>query len=649
MRALLLAALLTIVLIPTGLAADKWVRIQTTHFTLVGNASDGTIRRVGENLEQFREAVTRLLPKAKTESPVNTVVLVFRDDSSFTPFKPLYNGKPANVAGYFQSGSDVNYIAMRGDLEAPRVIYHEYFHQVAADTMGRLPAWFNEGFAEYYSTFEIFGKDQKAIVGKPIAEHMELLRRRSLLSPEVLFSVTHGSPYYNEEGKQGLFYAQSWATIHYILLSDGGKRRNQMTALLRQLEDGASAAESIKAAFEMDLGTFQKQVDEYINDRLTLPATEYTFANKLTVEAAAKGLPLTEAEVQFYLGDLLLHFGRREDAETYLKKSIGLDSKLASAQASLGMLRLRDGDAAEALKYLKNAAESDSKNHLIHFYYAQTLQSEGAGSPPNEERLQTIRAELKKSLALSPNFLPAVDLLAYANLTRNADLDESAVLLRGALEAAPSRDNLRLRLAEVLYRTREFKEAKTLLQRVVSSPEADSLLIDRSRSLLQAIDYAEIAQQSGLRQNPRPPAADDPLPAIAEDRSQPPVIRREDTRRNPNSDGDKEASSTALRSVDPVTGKTRVVSGSTEGEVLLGLLTAIECSEKGVTLVVNTGQASVRLHSDELDTIQFVSFTQAVKGEVECGPFPNLRVRVNYKPDPSGRTQGTPLAVAFVE
>jgi hypothetical protein len=78
-------------------------------------------------------------------------------------------------------------------------------------------------------------------------------------------------------------------------------------------------------------------------------------------------------------------------------------------------------------------------------------------------------------------------------------------------------------------------------------------------------------------------------------------------------------------------------------------LTAIECSEKGVTLVVNTGQATARLHSDEIDQIQFVSFTQAVKGEVECGPFPNLRVRINYRPDPSGRTQGTPLAVAFVE
>ena len=140
MRTVVLAILLAFVIIPTGFAADKWVSIQTTHFTLVGNASEGTIRRVGENLEQFREAVTRLLPHAKTETPVNTVVMVFRDDGSFTPFKPLYNGKPANVAGYFQSGSDVNYIAMRGDLEAPRVIYHEFFHQVAADTLGRLPA-----------------------------------------------------------------------------------------------------------------------------------------------------------------------------------------------------------------------------------------------------------------------------------------------------------------------------------------------------------------------------------------------------------------------------------------------------------------------------------------------------------------------------
>jgi hypothetical protein len=165
---------------------------------------------------------------------------------------------------------------------------------------------------------------------------------------------------------------------------------------------------------------------------------------------------------------------------------------------------------------------------------------------------------------------------------------------------------------------------------------------------MQTIDYAEIAQQPGLRETARPTVADDPLPTFADDRTGPPVIRREESGR-PNPDVEKEPPSSALKAVDPVTGKSVVVSGSTEGEVLLGLLTSIECSEKGVTLVVNTGQATARLHSDQFDGIQFVSYTQAIKGDVDCGPFPNLRVRINYKPDPSGRSLGAPLVVAFVE
>src|SRR5207249_671209 len=154
----------------------------------------------GENLEQFREAVSRLLPRAKTSSPVPAIVFVFSDDASYRPFKPLYNGKPANVAGYFQGGQDVNYITLRGDEETPRTIYHEYFHLIANATLGSIPAWFSEGFAEYYSTFQITGKDQKVLVGHPINEHVEILRNRTLLPLDVLFSVQLGSPYYNEEG-----------------------------------------------------------------------------------------------------------------------------------------------------------------------------------------------------------------------------------------------------------------------------------------------------------------------------------------------------------------------------------------------------------------------------------------------------------------
>src|SRR5215471_15321195 len=140
--------------IPSLDAAEKWVSVRSQNFLLVGNASDFQIRRIARELEEFRAAFGMLFPNAGRKSPIGTTVIVFKDDSAFKPFKPLYEGKPANVAGYFQPGSDVNFIALNGAIEKPAVVYHEFVHSLTNNATQRLPAWVNEGLAEFYSTVE---------------------------------------------------------------------------------------------------------------------------------------------------------------------------------------------------------------------------------------------------------------------------------------------------------------------------------------------------------------------------------------------------------------------------------------------------------------------------------------------------------------
>src|ERR1041384_1647502 len=133
-------------------AKDTWVSVRTKNFFMLGNANEKEIRKVGLKLEQFREVFTRLFPKLKFNTPVPTTVGVFKTDSSFAPFKP-----GPNTAGYCQSGSDVNYIALttevRGQQDPFNVIFHEYTHLLVENTFENAPVWFNEGLAEYYSTF----------------------------------------------------------------------------------------------------------------------------------------------------------------------------------------------------------------------------------------------------------------------------------------------------------------------------------------------------------------------------------------------------------------------------------------------------------------------------------------------------------------
>lgn len=160
--------------------ADKWLSVRSRNFLLVGNASESQMRRAGRNLEEFRAAFGSLFPSIREQASVGTTVVVFKDDSSFRPYKPLYGGKPANVDGYFQGGTDVNFIALTADTRTPHVIYHELVHSFTRDATA-MPLWVGEGFAEFYGVMEMASNGKELLLGRPMAEHALTLGRTSLL------------------------------------------------------------------------------------------------------------------------------------------------------------------------------------------------------------------------------------------------------------------------------------------------------------------------------------------------------------------------------------------------------------------------------------------------------------------------------------
>src|SRR6266480_6775084 len=356
-------------------AKDTWTSVRSKNFLLVGNASEKDIRRVGVRLEQFREVFSRLFTNLNVNSPVPTRVIVFKNDESYRPFKPN-----VNTAGYFQPGPDVNYITLKlsKELQSEQdpftIIFHEYTHLLVKNTSGNVPTWFNEGLAEYYSTFSITD-DQKVVMGRPIASHVYLLRENKMLPLRTLFQVDQKSPYYNERDKQSIFYAESWALIHYLILGDEGKRMAQMGKFVELLSASVPMERAFQQAFAMSFESMEKELHAYIQ-RDRYPIISGSFTNKVGYDASMQSTPLTEAEAQAYLGDLLLHSNRAE-SETYLLKALALDPNLAMANASLGMLRVRQGKSDEARKSLERAVVASSQNYLIHYYYAYALSREG--------------------------------------------------------------------------------------------------------------------------------------------------------------------------------------------------------------------------------------------------------------------------------
>ena len=235
-------------------AKDTWISVRTKNFTLVGNASEKEIRQVATRLEQFRDVFTRLLKGAKFETPVPTTVIVFKNMSSYKPFNI------GNNAGYFQKGDDVNYITLSTELGGQNpysIIYHEFVHLLVDNNLGNVPPWFNEGLAEYYSTFEI-EEDRKVHLGELIPYHLQTLREDKLLPLRTLFAVDHYSPYYNEGSKRGVFYAESWALVHYLILSNNGQHFPQLSQFLNLTDEGVALDQAFKQSFQMEIEALER-------------------------------------------------------------------------------------------------------------------------------------------------------------------------------------------------------------------------------------------------------------------------------------------------------------------------------------------------------------------------------------------------------
>ncbi len=375
----------------TVLAKDSWVSVRTKNFFLIGNGGEKDVKRVGLKLEQFREVFTQLFPNIKFNTPVPTSVVVFKSHSSYNPFKP-----GPNVAGHFQSGPDVNYIALTteaGAQDAYSIIFHEYTHLLVNNTFDNAPVWFNEGLAEYYSSFTI-SDDQKIVLGNPIPNHVFLLRESKMLPLRTLFEVDHKSPHYNETQKKGIFYAQSWALMHYLIIGKQG-RVEQLGKFLDRLKANVPLEQAFQQAFEVTFDVMEKDLRNYIkNDRYNI--IRASLKTKIELDTNIQALPLTEAESQAYLGDLLLHSSRKE-SYTYLEKALKLDPNLAMAHAAMGMAYFREGKINEAHASLERAVSGNSQNYLAHYYYALTLSRASEDGPVVKSFPPSSRQRLKST------------------------------------------------------------------------------------------------------------------------------------------------------------------------------------------------------------------------------------------------------------
>jgi len=641
-------------------AKDVWTSVRSKNFSLVGNASEKEIRQVATRLEQFRYVFRQLFPAANFDSPVPTTVVVFKNDGAYKPFKPVVDGKVSDVAGYFQPGEDVNYITLtppRSGAEDPyRTIYHEYIHLLVADTLGAgaMPPWFNEGLAEYYSTFSM-SDDRKVRLGDLIENHIYLLRQTKMPPLKILFELDYHSLHRNRTEARQIFYAQAWALVHYLIQGNNGARLPLMNKFIGLTRAGRPVEQAFNEAFQTDLASMEKELKAYVNGS-SFRGTLATFDHKLEFDTEMRAAPMTEAEADAYLGDLLLHTRRPEEAAARLQKALGADPKLGMAHASLGIVRVRQRKFEEAGRHLREAVAADSKNYLAHYYYAYALSREGMdesehvfGYPP--EKAAEMRASLQRAAALKPDFPETYHLLAFVNLVTGEGVDEGIKLIGRARALAPGREEYAFVLAQLYMKKEDFDAALRTAEQLARDAGEPQMRANAESLAASIKSYRDqVARHKAERDRAEREWAEREKPAGP---SEAPRLRRrgdaaadgvEDASGKSPDEAAEEAMMSAIREAlrRPAAGETRT----------LGQLLSVDCDAKGATFVVRVGERTLRFSGGDFSNVHLAAFAaENLGGTVGCGTLKGRpAVVITYRPAPDGRakTEGPAVAVEFV-
>jgi tetratricopeptide (TPR) repeat protein len=472
---------------------ERWTSIQIDELTIYSNAGESTTRDVATSLTRMRDALAHFTRLA-VRSPLPTKVYVFANDRSFMPYCEALRGRCDHTTGLYLGTHDANYVMIRGGSEIDRVVYHELVHYFVRNTVSRsLPTWFNEGLAEYYSTFVAHG--DSVDVGRPIEDHVLALRSEPLIPLSELFDVTTSSKMYNEGLRQGMYYAESWALVHYLMIGNA-QRQGQLGTFLGQLGSGRPVEEAFHAAFNARYEEMESELRRYVRS-LTMSYTRYNAADVKAAPIPAPQ-PLARDVLLVNLADLLSHNRSHDpaDAETFVAAALEANANSAEAYAERGFLYAQQKKRAEADAAYEKAVQLGSKSDLPYVMYADSILEQidtsmrrNAGAP--SDKVARARELYRSAITLNPSSARAHAGLGATYIAGNDDIAAGIEALQRSLALAPAQEDVTFNLIALYARAGRRDDAAKLAGTFPSSVDPEMVRQARENVLIADLRHAE--------------------------------------------------------------------------------------------------------------------------------------------------------------
>lgn len=501
---------------------DRWKEIRTANFIVFGNTTESKTKEVGLEMEKLHAVLAALTRGSGAISPTPTFLYVFKSHPAMEPYLPRADdGSPVDAGSYFFGGYDGNYVEMTAEWNSdPRkTVYHHYIYDFMDTNFPPQPLWYRVGIASYYSTVRTEGDEVRT--GMIREDHLATLRETVLIPLDRLLAADRTSPEYNGEIQRDIFFAESWALIHYLTLGNPD-RTPQLGRYMSLRQRGRPQPEAFREAFQTDYATLFGELVAYIRNKRFLYNRRKFSELKFSTEARVS--PMSSESVLCRLGDLLIRARRFADAERYFEAALAAEPANPDALAGLGTLRLRQERSAEAAAYLHRSAEAGSTDFRVHHEAGKLRWRELTDKTPArafeaEDRalLDAARADFRRSIELNPRYPEARAALGrtYRVEPDGGSLDEGIAALEQARRQLPAREDVAVDLAALYDRKGEQARAETLL-REIGGPEAAQALTRRGK---QADFEKQVETFNGLVQKGKVEEALDLLDRMIADSS----------------------------------------------------------------------------------------------------------------------------------
>ena len=460
-------------------AAAEWRRAESPNFILYGEGSENRLRERILLLEEFHRLLLAMTSVEAAESPNKLSIYLVSGD-----LRRVRPNMPSGGAGFYASNpyGTAAFVDTSAEIVAQEVLFHEYVHHFMWQyAPSAYPAWYVEGFAEYFMPTQ-FDRREVHIGRASAIRAWSVLDGNWIPMEQVLFETPHRL---NREDRQR-FYTQAWMVVHYFN-SDPA-----LQAKLRAYLAALAAGTDPRVAFERETGltmaALTRALRGYFGDG-RIPYRRMVRPTVAPPPVSIAALPRSANDLVLYEASLRIG-ARGVESDDLLRRIRAAAARHAEdpfAQRVLAHAEVVLGDRAAGQRGLEGLIQAQPNDAELLYLMGMRHLIEAEKGEDWETHGRTAARWFARAYRVNGSHYQTLYRYAQSLRGRAAyDSDNTANILALARQLAPQVEEISMTTAAMLIGRGDHELAEAILRPLAAHPHNEELSLAAQHMLDQA-------------------------------------------------------------------------------------------------------------------------------------------------------------------